>query len=407
MPKNRLLIVSFIFPPQLLARSLQLLKTTNALVRAGWDVTVYTADPGRLKDPLDPALADRLDKKVRVVPGYTFENWFFSNLTASLSLGMPDDKYLWRIAGKKALKKLLEKESFDCMASFGLQWSSHLLAKEVKKLSGLPWLAHFSDPWVDNPYHRRLWPVSAVNRAQERSVAEQADKLCFTTEASQKLVLGKYSPEIQKKGMFVPHCFAPELYPEAEPPKDKLSLVHVGSFYGKHNPLNFFAALKDFLAKRPEARKDLAVHFVGLDPRKYRREARELGLEDVLDFVPKVPYLESLAWMKGATMLFSIDVVKNSLLSKLPDYVGSGRPIFAVSDEGSPTWKYVEKLRGLTARQDKIEEIADKLEIIFDEWKSDPALNKYRSSKEEGAFFHADNTTAILSAALKELAEKA
>ena len=33
-----------------------------------------------------------------------------------------------------ALEALLEKESFDCMASFGLKWSSHLLAKEVKKL---------------------------------------------------------------------------------------------------------------------------------------------------------------------------------------------------------------------------------------------------------------------------------
>ena len=407
MPKNRLLIVSFIFPPQLLARSLQLLKTTNALVRAGWDITVYTADTTLLQEPLDFDLTEKLSKNVKIITGYTLENWFFANLTASLSIGMPDDKYAWRIAGKKDLKKLLEKESFDCMASFGLKWSSHLLAKEVKKFSGLPWLAHFSDPWVDNPYVKKIWPVSAVNRAQERSVAECADKLCFTTEASQKLVLSKYSPEVQKKGMYVPHCFAPELYPEAEPPKDKLSLVHVGSFYGKHNPLNFFAALKNFLAKRPEARKDLAVHFIGLEPQKYQKEARELGLADILDFVPRVPYLESLAWMKKATMLFSIDVVKNSLLSKLPDYVGSGRPIFAVSDEGSPTWKYVEKLRGLTARQDRVEEIAAKLEIIFDEWKSDPALNKYRSSKEESAFFHADNTTAKLSAALKELAEKA
>ena len=181
MPRKRLLIVSFIFPPQLLARSLQLLKTANALARLGWDITVYTADYKLLKYKSDPALLEKLDPSIRLIEGYTFENWLLANATASLSLGMPDDKYLWRIRGKKFLKELLEKESFDVMASFGLQWSSHLLAREVKKFSGLPWLAHFSDPWVDNDYHHRVWPVSAVNRAQERSVAMLADRLCSSS----------------------------------------------------------------------------------------------------------------------------------------------------------------------------------------------------------------------------------
>jgi hypothetical protein len=400
MPNKRLLIVSFIFPPQLLARSLQLLKTANALANAGWDITVYTADPKLLKDKLDPALSEKLDKRIKLIPGYTFENWFFSNATASLSLGMPDDKYLWRYAGKKALKELLEKESFDCMASFGLQWSSHLLAKEIKKLFALPWLAHFSDPWVDNPYHRRIWPISAVNRAQERSVAELADKLCFTTEATQKLVLGKYSPDIQKKGLFVPHCFDKTLYPEVEPFSDKLHLVHVGSFYGRHNPLNFFQGLKLFFDKESRFRSQITAHFVGLDPKKYQSEAKALGLEENLDFVPKVPYLESLGWMKKATALFSIDVVKNSLLSKLPDYVGSGKPILAVSDKGSPTWRYVEKLHGLTAEQSNVENIAEKLETLAKAWENDPELKAYRYTEEECSFFSSENTTAILSEAL-------
>lgn len=400
MPNKRLLIVSFIFPPQLLARSLQLLKTANALSNAGWDLTVYTADTTLLQEPLDFDLTEKLSKKIKIITGYTLENWFFANLTASLSIGMPDDKYAWRIAGKKDLKKLLEKESFDCMASFGLKWSSHLLAKEVKKFSDLPWLAHFSDPWVDNPYVKKIWPVSAVNRAQERSVAEWADKLCFTTEATQKLVLGKYSKDIQKKGLFVPHCFDKALYPEVEPFSDALHLVHVGCFYGKHNPLNFFKGLKLFLDKEPRFRGRIKAHFVGLEPAKYQSEARDLGLEEILDFIPRVHYLESLGWMKKATALFSIDVVKNSLLSKLPDYVGSGKPILAVSDKNSPTWQYVEKLHGLTAEQSNVEDIAEKLETLAKAWENDPELKAYRYTEEECSFFSSENTTAILSEAL-------
>lgn len=401
MPNKRLLIVSFIFPPQLLARSLQLLKTANALSNAGWDITVYTADTTLLQEPLDFDLTEKLSKKIKIITGYTLENWFFANLTASLSIGMPDDKYAWRIAGKKDLKKLLEKESFDCMASFGLKWSSHLLAKEVKKFSDLPWLAHFSDPWVDNPYVKKIWPVSAVNRAQERSVAEWADKLCFTTEATQKLVLGKYSKDIQKKGLFVPHCFDKALYPEVEPFTGKLHLVHVGCFYGRHNPLNFFRAMKLFLDKEPKFRSRIKAHFVGLEPAKYQSEVNDLGLEDNLDFIPRVHYLESLGWMKRANALFSIDVVKNSLLSKLPDYVGSGKPILAVSDKGSPTSRYVEKLHGLTAEQSDVNDIAEKLETLAKTWEKDPDLKAYRYTEEESSFFSSENTTAILSEALQ------
>lgn len=406
MPNKRLLIVSFIFPPQLLARSLQLLKTVNALAKLGWDITVYAADHRLLKDKCDESLLNKLDPSVKIIPGYTFESWLLANLTASLSLGMPDDKYLWRYRGKKYLQEFLKTEKFDALASFGLQWSSHLLAEEVKKFANIPWLAHFSDPWVENDYHHRIWPVSAVNRAQERSVATLADRLCFTTEKTEKLVLKKYSPEIQKKGLTVPHCFAPELYPECEPLSDGLHLVHVGSFYGKHNPVNFLKALGAFLSWQPRFKKSLKCHFVGLAPGKYDHLAKELGIFENLDFVPKIPYLESLGWMKRATALFSIDVVKNSLLSKLPDYAGAGRPLFAVSDEGSPTWNYVKKLHGLTARQSDPADIAEKLERLALSWEKDHALGEFSYSSEEASFFDSLNTTKILSDALEELARK-
>gem|GEM_PF-6654986 len=152
--------------------------------------------------------------------------------------------------------------------------------------------------------------------------------------------------------------------------------------------------------KEPKFRSRITAHFVGLDPKKYQSEAKALGLEENLDFVPKVPYLESLGWMKKATALFSIDVVKNSLLSKLPDYVGSGKPIMAVSDKGSPTWRYVEKLHGLTAEQSNVEDIAEKLETLAKAWENDPELKAYRYTEEESSFFASENTTAILSEAL-------
>ena len=407
MGRKKVLIISFIFPPQLLARALQLLKTANALIKLGWDVTVYTADPKLLKDPIDSALAEKIDPAIHIIPGYTLENWFFSNATASLSLGMPDDKYLWRFAGKKALQKILEKENFDVIASFGLQWSSHLLALEVKKFSNLPWLAHFSDPWVDNAYHKRIWPISAINRKQERAVCETAEALCFTTEATHKLVTEKYGANVYEKGLVVPHCFDKSLYPHvAENQDNVLSLVHVGSFYGRHNPNNFLEAFALFKKENPKLAKKVLVTFVGLDGAKYKTRLTELNIAENFSFVGKVPYLESLAYMKKATVLFSIDVVSKSLLSKLPDYIGANKPLLAISDPGSPTFLYVEKLHGLTADQQDVPAIASALKKLSACWEKDSTLSCFSYTDEEAAFFDSLRTTSLLSSALEKIANK-
>ena len=38
--------------------------------------------------------------------------------------------------------------------SFAQPWTNHLVGMRLHRDSGLPWVAHFSDPWIDSPYQQ-------------------------------------------------------------------------------------------------------------------------------------------------------------------------------------------------------------------------------------------------------------
>ena len=65
---------------------------------------------------------------------------------------LPDEKWVWIGAAARAARRLAAERRFDVLVSFAQPWSDHLVGLRVHRATGLPWVAHFSDPWTDSPY---------------------------------------------------------------------------------------------------------------------------------------------------------------------------------------------------------------------------------------------------------------
>ena len=52
-----------------------------------------------------------------------------------------------------------------------------LVGLRVRRTHRLPWVAHFSDPWVDSPYLRGSSWLRRIWQRMERDVVAQADAL--------------------------------------------------------------------------------------------------------------------------------------------------------------------------------------------------------------------------------------
>ena len=66
-------------------------------------------------------------------------------------LAFPDENIGWYRAAVRKGKELLKNENFSIIYSTSPPETSHLIAKKLKIISGLPWIADLRDPWSN--YH--------------------------------------------------------------------------------------------------------------------------------------------------------------------------------------------------------------------------------------------------------------
>lgn len=163
-----LLVVSWAMPPKLFPRAIQVSRTLHELHRRGWQSTVITAQPsgegfGVASAVEDPALADYYRDSYRLLPVEEREAVSPSALwlrTWRRHRKVPEaevDTDNWERRAVAAARGCLRSERYHALVTFAQPWSDHRIGLALRRrFPALPWLAHFSDPWTDNPYYRDL-----------------------------------------------------------------------------------------------------------------------------------------------------------------------------------------------------------------------------------------------------------
>ena len=338
----RVLAVSYFLPPALYPQAIQIgrllrhLPTDTGVVRGQIKQLSTGLDSYEdfdcqfafcLDVPFEPRLSGRIGMLAR---------WFLPFYGA-----IPDEFRRWVPRAEQAIEDELRSRKFQpqVLLTFGMPMSDHLLGLRLKPKLGVPWIAHFSDPWVDNPFHRRNVLSNLVNRRLEHSVVAGADRLIFTSAETLGLVMRKYPSEWQSKSVVLPHSFDPSLYPQRSHDGGGLVMRYLGNFYGHRSPIPLFRALRAILADEPQLLDGVRVELVGQMPARMRKHSslRNLpaGLVRVID---TVPHSQSLKLMVDADLLLLIDGPDDLsvfLPSKLIEYLGAGTPIFGIVPPGT------------------------------------------------------------------------
>jgi glycosyltransferase involved in cell wall biosynthesis len=252
----------------------------------------------------------------------------------------------------------------DVIATFGEPMSDHLIGLDIKRRTGLPWLAHFSDPWSDNPFRRGGFLTRHLNAGLERSVIEAADIVVFTSDETAELVGRRYDSHQRGKFRVVGHGFDASLFPKSTRGHGKLLLSHIGSFYGNRTPFPLVQALQRLATTQPDLASQVRVELIGSMPGRMARKLEGASLPPgLLTAVGPVSYRESLARMARSDLLLLIDAPARKsvfLASKLIDYIGADKPVFAITPPGTAE-RVVSSLGGVSARPEDPDAIASAL----------------------------------------------
>ena len=347
---KRVLIVTHSFPPLLEARSIQIAKIVRHLRRFGWDPVVLTVEPRYTPINQDASLPTLLPDDIQIVRTAAFEpQWAISLLarTVPSALYLPDKQIGWLPFAVRAASGLSRREPFDLIFTNAKPFTCHLVGQALKRRCALPWVAYFSDPWVDNAYFQRISRGQVRrNRRMETRTLSEADGLVFNNPETVRLMLPAGAEAAQ--ALVLPHCYDPSLFDlatgrgrgsgSAPSPEGTVRIVHTGNFYGVRSPLPLLDALD---IGHGDSLPPVEVLLVGKIDEIHRRAIERHRVFPCVRLTGSVGYLESLAHIQSAQLLVTIDapVGDQSVFfpSKLADYLGSGKPVLGVTPPGSTT----------------------------------------------------------------------
>ena len=247
-------------------------------------------------------------------------------------------------------------------------YSVHLIGLTVRLLTRARWVADFRDPWMTTG-SKRLYPTSAVSLAVERwlerQVVQRADLVVFNVARLRDAYAARYAHVGSDKFVFVPNGIAAIGVPATPAEKfDRFTICYTGSLYVGRSPAPLFAALAKLITEGAVGAGGVTVKLVGqcrtIDGVPTDAVVRSYGLQSIVEVVDAVPYAEAFDMVRRSHIaLLLAPNLPYQIPAKVYDYLAAGTRILAIAEEGGTADLLQETQSGRAFRPEDVDAIAD------------------------------------------------
>lgn len=374
--QKRVLIITYYWPPSGGSGVQRWLKFAKYLPESGWEPVIFTPEnpdfdlqdeslakeiPDQLeviKFPIwEPyQLFSKVKRKSKTHPGRLLEQkdrgflekaaiWMRANLL------VPDPRVFWVKPSVKFLTDLAKSGQFQAVITTGPPHSMHLIGLELKRKTGLPWVADFRDPWSQWEFLDKLPMTDLVRRRHqslEQSVLNEANAV-LTISPTFQHDLEKLA---QRKINLLTNGYDPADLPADFSPKAKkereLHLVYSGVIDSIRNPIPVLKAMKEEFVETGE---EVRMTFVG----KVSEQVRDFVQADAwlsgrVFFPGYVSHGEVFGfYAKADALVLILTDTKNAqgnIPGKLFEYLATGVPVLALGDPAGDSAKILQEAGG-------------------------------------------------------------
>ncbi len=346
---KRILMIAYHFPPLAGSSGIQrTLRFVQHLPQFGWEPLVLTTHPRAYERTSPDLLAD--------VPTSTIVKRAFALDTARhLSfasrypgfLARPDRWMTWQFDGIRQGMKLIDQYQPDIIWSTYPIATAHVIAAELQRRSGLPWVADFRDPMAQEGYPADPQTWQCFKRIEEQ-VMEQASLALFTTPGAARVYRERY-PNAKARIEVLENGYDEETFAKAEAELGErtplnpgfLTLLHSGIVYpSERDPSALFQALGKLKKEKHPAAAKLKLRFRASVHESILLELAKIhGISDAVEILPAIPYREALAEMLRADGLLILQAANcnDQIPAKLYEYLRANRPILAMTQKYGDT----------------------------------------------------------------------
>jgi glycosyltransferase involved in cell wall biosynthesis len=405
---NNVLVIAYYFPPSGGAGVQRTLKHVQYLREFGWNPIVLTVANGDFP-ARDESLLAKIPSGIHVERTHIYEPYdLYRKLTgkaagapvdvenvkkddAERSLSqriaefiratffIPDARVGWLASAVPAGRRLIDQHSISAIYNSSPPYTTSLIARQLKRRTGLRWVVGLRDPWTDfisSP--KRWWLPAAIDRALERSVFAEADAIECAWEGIVKDVCGKMPDINARKLVHIPNGFDLSDYPvlpATETARNQhFTVTYTGAMYGRRNPAEFFAAVNLLVERGVMLPAEFILRFVGRFGGEINAMFDTFPHQESLDIMGYMPHEDSIReLLRSDALLLVVDEAKESeeiVPGKVYEYIGAGKPIIAIAPpHGAIATLLAETRTGQVAHQSDVERLAGIIANYFHDWK--------------------------------------
>ncbi|MHC4122826.1 MAG: glycosyltransferase [Planctomycetota bacterium] len=420
---KNILFITHLFPPYGGSSVQRSSKFTKYLKHFGYNPIVLTTKVEEKKVlgndytfyNMDWSLLDDLKSiDLQVIRTKSSEPGMFFNILDKLHLNrlrkfifIPDPLIFWIIPAIRAGLKIIRNNRIKLIYTSAPPYSVNITGLILSRISKLPWVADFRDPWTQN--FIEYWATKIhylIEKNIEQKVYKTANRIIVCTPMCKEQLVEKNNNINPSKIETITHAYDAEDFTEGrknEYGKKKFILTYIGRFYRGYNsatrrrlvdflslgfltyrpfplelnsatPYYFMKALHELLKKYPLLKNDIEVKFVGPLDKKNSALIERFSLEDIVSVTGYIDHSECINIMlESSLLLYIIGYSRESsyhMAAKLYEYMASKIPILALVSEGDS--KKCLKNSGLAFFANPVDsdEISKQIYLLYQQWKS-------------------------------------
>ncbi|MGM0612686.1 MAG: glycosyltransferase family 4 protein [Bacteroidota bacterium] len=365
---NRILIITYYWPPSGGSGVLRWVKMAKYLHKLGYEPIIYTA--GNADYPvIDKSIGYDLPKEIKVIRKPIWEPYslyrkftkkhkeekFNQGGFTSTSAGnpkkekialwirsnffIPDARRFWVKPSVKYIKKYLSENPVDIIITTGPPHSLHLIGMKLQKTCKTPWIADFRDPWTKIYYYPELPLCNAadwLHHKLERKVLKNADSVITVgnTIANELQAISQRPVEVIYNG------YDHEEMPEVKPVNNqKFRIIHTGNISRSKNQPFFWKAIRQLLDEHEDLKDKLEIVLAGTLDYSIDEDLKKFKLTEYVHKPGYLPHHKILDLQQTASLLLLMisdtQHAKGVLTGKLFEYLASQKPIITIAPEDS------------------------------------------------------------------------
>lgn len=356
---NKVLIVTYYWPPSGGAGVQRWLKFAKYLPESGWEPLILTVAPEFAAYPVkDNSLLEDLSSLIRVfttpatnyfsiynkdqnrIPSAGFANSIDNSLKGKVfrfirgNFFIPDPRRGWNKYAFQKACELIETEGIQNIITTSPPHSTQLIGLKIKKkYPGINWIADLRDPWTEIYYYSQFYPTYIskwIDRTYEKTVLRKTDKI-ITVGISLKKLFQSIEKGIENKTEVITNGYDEDDFSgiiSSDPPV--FTITYVGTLSDIYPVEGFLKALQSFKEKKNE----FILRFIGSVVQSQKELIQSVTSDSNREFISYVDHSAAVQFMLNTSVLLLIipdhRSNKSIITGKIFEYIASGRPIICL-----------------------------------------------------------------------------